>query len=261
MNVIHAMIEAGDVDALLVVLRRAPYASDRLRAARALGEIADADASPELIDAALADEDAGVRSAASRALQVLLGAEHLTALEFARSSGGPDPLEAPDEYELEVLASLEGGETDAIIDERDLPGLVLVLQSESDRKIRLHAIHALRGMPGLQVYRILGELALWEEDREVKAAAHQALETMLGDDLPEFLEGLRKEWTGEDELEDDEMVLEVRAAGEMNPAAGPPKSWDLPKDSQVMREEGTPLWVWVLLGLVLLGAVWFVFLR
>lgn len=269
MDAIDEMVEAGDVGSLGVVLRRAARSGDRLRAARALGELMDRAAAPDLIDCAIGDDEPEVRRAAEVALRALLGAEAQTALTYARSTGEVEASDVLSEFEYEVLARLEGEPPESYLDESDVPGLVMVIQSETDRAMRLRAIRGLGAIHNLEVYRVLGELALWDEDPAIREAAQSTLVSLLGENAPDWLAALREEWEGDEEddssgepFEEDEETALDKPRQALNTPSGLPSGWDLPKGTPVMREEGTPAWLWlVLLGLALAAGVWWFLLR
>ncbi len=127
------------------------------------------------------------------------------------------------------------------------------------REVRIKAIQALARIPDQNAIRVLGEMALWEEDEGLRQEAYRALETTFGDDLPKVLEGIRLELTGQlraGSQEEGEGELEAPAfehaqiqqkrlpeAGNLQPAP-------------VMRQEGSPLWLlWAVLGIVVIGGI------
>lgn len=125
------------------------------------------------------------------------------------------------------------------------------------RDLRIKAIRALARIPDQNAIRVLGEMALWEQDEELRIEAYRSLEATFGDDLPEVLESIRQELTGNwvesnpDEDEDEEEE-ETQTASEYQ---GERQS-EYQTISQTTREEGAPLGLlWVVLGLVVLGGL------
>lgn len=127
------------------------------------------------------------------------------------------------------------------------------------RDLRIKAIRALARIPDQNAIRVLGEMALWEEDNELRNEAYRALEATFGDDLPEVLEGIRQELTGQwasppqetDAAEEESYsVYEVPSV----PAPGP---------NPPQRMEGTPVWLlWLVIGiLVIAGVTWVLLAR
>lgn len=127
------------------------------------------------------------------------------------------------------------------------------------RDLRIKAIRALARIHDQNAIRVLGEMALWEEDEELRTEVTRSLEATFGDDLPEVLEGIRRELTGiwvagGDDEEDEEEAAEavLPELGGYDPA---PREWQ-PSLNQPSREEGAPLWLlWVVVGIVVVGGL------
>jgi len=124
------------------------------------------------------------------------------------------------------------------------------------RDLRIKAIRALARIPDQNAIRVLGEMALWEQDEELRGEAYRSLEATFGDDMPEVLESIRQEltgnWTESDLDEDDEDVEETQ------PAAGYEEipQMNYSTQSPTTKVEGTPLGLlWVILGLLVLGGL------
>jgi len=133
--------------------------------------------------------------------------------------------------------------------------------ANTPRALRIKAIRALARIPDQNAIRVLGEMALWEEDEELRSEAYQSLDATFGDDLPEVLESIRQELTGgyvEGSTEDEE-------ADELEPQAetgydGRPQM-DYSMQSPTTRVEGTPLWLlWVIISVLVLGGLVYFFL-
>ncbi|HWR64809.1 MAG TPA: HEAT repeat domain-containing protein [Bellilinea sp.] len=131
------------------------------------------------------------------------------------------------------------------------------------RDLRIKAIRALARIPDQNAIRVLGEMALWEQDEELRNEANRSLEATFGDDLPEVLESIRQELTGNwvesNPDEDDDEDEETQNASEYQIVRQP----EYQTSNQTPRVEGTPLGLlWVVLGLVILGGVlYFMFFR
>lgn len=122
------------------------------------------------------------------------------------------------------------------------------------RDLRIKAIRALARIHDQNAIRVLGEMALWEEDEELRTEVTRSLEATFGDDLPEVLEGIRREltgiWVAGGDDEEDEEEAEPPASGGYDSV---PREWQ-PSLNQPSREEGTPLWLlWVVVGIVVVG--------
>lgn len=123
------------------------------------------------------------------------------------------------------------------------------------REVRIKAIQALARIPDQNAIRVLGEMALWEEDEELRQEAYRALESTFGEDLPKVLEGIRLELTGqlgavnpdEGEEEQEDSPFEQVQAGQMI---------GMPQSNPVTQQEGAPLWLlWAVLGIVVVGGI------
>lgn len=125
------------------------------------------------------------------------------------------------------------------------------------RDLRVKAIRALARIPDQNAIHVLAEMALWEEDEELRLEAYHALETTFGDDLPEVLEGIRRELTGDwgetrPDGEGDAEEEEVQSSGGWNRV---PREGTYQPDP-VTSEVGAPLWLlWVVVGIVVIGGI------
>ena len=145
-----------------------------------------------------------------------------------------DPRDFPSRAEIFGLATLAG-------------------HASTRRDLRIKAIRALARIPDQNAIRVLGEMALWEEDEELRSEAYRSLEATFGNDLPEVLEGIRRELTGDwgqgssDDEDEGEEEAPAQSAFEATPGGMGNGS------AQGPREEGTPLWLlWAVLGAVIL---------
>lgn len=145
-----------------------------------------------------------------------------------------DPRDFPSRAEIFGLATLAG-------------------HASTRRDLRIKAIRALARIPEQNAIHVLGEMALWEEDEELRSEAYRSLEATFGDDLPEVLEGIRRELTGDwgqgssDDEDEGEEEAPAQSAFEATPGGMGSGS------AQGPREEGTPLWLlWAILGAAIL---------
>lgn len=150
------------------------------------------------------------------------------------------------------------------IDRSEIYGLATIAGHATTRRdLRIKAIRALARIPDQNAIRVLGEMALWEQDEELRTEAYRSLEATFGDDLPDVLESIRQELTGDwvesNPDEDDEEEEESHAISEYPVERQP----EYQSYSQTTREEGTPLGVlWVVLGVLIIGGLmYFLFLR
>ncbi len=124
------------------------------------------------------------------------------------------------------------------------------------RDIRIKAIRALARIPDQNAVRVLGEMALWEPDEELRAEVMRSLEATFGDDLPDVLEGIRQELTGEwapnqAESEQEANEEEIDPGFEIEPQATPSL---VPANPQTQPVEGAPLWLlWGIFAVLILG--------
>jgi len=152
---------------------------------------------------------------------------------------------------------------------RDFPsraeifGLATLAGHASTRRdLRIKAIRALARIPDQNAIRVLGEMALWEDDEELRAEAYRSLEATFGNDLPGVLEGIRREltgdrWQGISDDDEDEGGVEAAAQNLYETTPGAMGSGR----AQGPREEGAPLWLlWAILGAVILAGLAIVFL-
>lgn len=126
------------------------------------------------------------------------------------------------------------------------------------REVRIKAIRVLARIPDQNAIHVLAEMALWEEDEGLRQEAFRALETTFGDDLPEVLEGIRLELTGQlgavSPDEGEEEPESSNATGFEQAQGGQMTS--IPQPDPVTRQEGAPLWLlWVVVGVVAVGGI------
>lgn len=136
---------------------------------------------------------------------------------------------------------------------RTLDGLLFILHHEPNLNLRLKAVRALSRFEEMSALRTLAEIALYEEDEPVRRAAYQELVNLFGEGSEAFLESIRLEVEGEEDEEEDEkelFPLSSIKAGQNSPQNISDYSFP-----PVMREEGTPLWLWAVLAFFILGGI------
>jgi HEAT repeat protein len=211
MDKIQNMLEYGDVDGLLHILRQERDPALRARAAGALGELAELEASDALTAAALNDPDASVRQAARQALHDLLGNQADMVLRMAESDlqqGGGSaqtptaliPAEAgvgavQADHESEPVAA------NNLADYETLRGLIMIARGDPNHELRLRATKSLGQYADMHAVRELMDLALWDEDDGIRQAAEGELRARFGEQLPEMLESYRQDFEGDEEEE------------------------------------------------------------
>ena len=134
--------------------------------------------------------------------------------------------------------------------------------ANTPRSLRIKAIRALARIPDQNAIRVLGEMALWEDDEELRGEAYRSLEATFGDDLPEVLESIRQELTGgylEESAEEEEEAEEPEPPAATGFEANPQMDYSM--QSPATKVEGAPLGLlWVIIGLVVLGGLAYFFL-
>lgn len=269
------LMEEGDLNGLVRLLRNRDDARLRAEAARALAEVGDVQAAEALTVSALYDPDAKVKETSRQALHDLIGFQAKIILGLVWAAGPPpEPwlIEAEPERVLEGTdqaldeIDLEDPQADwglSAADRESLRGLIQVVQTEPDRRLRLRAVQALGRTNDMSALRTLAEVSLYDHDPELRSAASAVLQATFGDELPGFLRAVREEYEGPEEEEEEEEDLAAEAGGRLSPYNTPTSgSWAMPPNSSVIQEERAPVWIWIVIALVvILGGVWFFFLR
>ena len=263
MDKIQDMRDYGNLDGLLHILRQDRDPELRARAARALGELGELEASDPLTGAAVNDPDPAVRQAARDGLHDLLGNQADLVLRMAESNAERDPnwLQAAKDHDPALAEggasplnpqALEETTPNALADYETLRGLIMIARGDPNRELRLRATRSLGQYADMNAVRALAESALWDEDEGIRQAAEQALRERFGDQLPEFLEGYRQEYEG-DEEED------APWEGVVDPYANQPArgaSWEEPRAPKF--EAASSIGCLILVFLVL-AAVYLIF--
>mgnify|MGYP000047136179 CR=1 FL=1 len=155
-----------------------------------------------------------------------------------------------DDFLSETTPSPERGLTAE--ERRTLDGLLFILNHEPSLNLRLKAVRALSRFKEMSALRTLAEIALYEEDEPVRRAAYQELDNLFGEGSEAFIESIRLEIEGE---EDDEEENELFPLSSVNTSQSSPQNMSDYSFPPVMREEGTPLWLWAALALFILGGI------
>ena len=261
------LMEEGDLNGLVRLLRNREDARLRAEAARALAELGDVQAAEALTVSALYDPDAKVKETSRQALHDLIGFQAKIILGLVWAAGPPpEPWLIEDEPERELdEIDLEDPEADwglSASDRESLRGLIQVVQTEPDRRLRLRAVQALGRTNDMSALRTLAEVSLYDHDPELRNAATTVLQATFGNELPGFLRAIREEYEGPEEEEEEEELV-VEAGSRLSPYNTPTSgNWAMPPNSSVIQEERAPVWIWIVIALVVIaGGVWFFFLR
>jgi hypothetical protein len=270
---LERMLDYGNLPGLVQSLRHPSDPHLRAQAAETLARTNDLSVSEWLVKSYFHDPDPGVRAASLRALQDLLGAQSELAIQAERQSGPDeaawllpprpgarasetvDPDPEPEEDEPADLP-----DWGLSVSERDtVRGLIGILHGNSSREVRLQAVRVLATYADLTATRALAHLALSDHDPQVKAEAMRVLEETFQSGLDDILTNLREEEGMDDDFEEDaeDPDLEESLSAQI-PLDSP---WQTPPVPSAIHEERTPAWVWVLLAVLILGALWFFFLR
>jgi len=209
MDKIQDMQDYGNLDGLLQILRQNRDPELRARAARALGELDELEASDTLASAAVDDPDPGVRQAARLGLHDLLGnqADMVLRLAEAERAQGSSPVEpaTPSTTDAASIRDLENNEdlgqspTSTLADYETLRGLIMIARGDPNRELRLRATKSLGQFADMNAVRELMDLAMWDEDVGIRQAAEEQLHARYGERLPEMLESYRREFEGDEE--------------------------------------------------------------
>jgi hypothetical protein len=259
---IERLAERGDITRLVKILRQEGDPQPRILAVHALANIDDRQVPEILIAAVLNDPDETVQATARKALRELLGFQAELVLAFASATSAPDPgwlIPAPPQVSEEELSTDEDewGLTNA--EGETLHGLIAIAQNDPKRETRLRAVRALGRVREMSATRVLAELALWDDDKVVSEAAYDAIEATFGRDTDTILEEIRRDVMG-DEREAEE-VRQTHSSFQQTTASRSPSQWNIPANSSVIKEEGAPIWLLIVVVLAIGGGVWWLFLR
>jgi len=212
-EIIELLKSDKDLPGLIKALRKPDNAHLRAQAARALGEIDDFKAVESLVRSTLDDPDASVREAAHAALVQLLGNNAEETIS-SYQAGPPqtdywiEPMLAGDLLNAgvdttgrELVAGQEEVETPW--GQNDVRGLLSILQGNYPDEMRLRAIRALKTCNNVHAVDALAWVALWGEGERIRQAANEALEDLVGENLPQVLQSYQDSHPDQDDNNED----------------------------------------------------------
>jgi HEAT repeat protein len=198
-NKIARLLDHQDIEGLTVALRQSSDAVLRASAADAMAELGDTSATEMLVRSFLEDPDASVRASARRALTQLVGGQAEMAIAVYqtadRGAGQADVareenwLIDSDDTDLDLDEAMEPGTEE--LDSTDLEGINRIALYEGDEKLRFQAIRVLSHSSDMRATDTLANLALWGDNRRLRAAARQALEDRYGEQSEQILNSYR----------------------------------------------------------------------
>ncbi|MDR3575009.1 MAG: HEAT repeat domain-containing protein [Anaerolineaceae bacterium] len=262
---IELLKDNEDLEGLVEVLRSPTDPHQRVEAARALGELGDANTAEFLARAVLEDPEAEVKSTARAALDKILDSGASDLIASMRSSDEdmdtwlrPTPglqLE-PDGYDPgRVKWSAQ-----------DIGGLITVVRAERDPKMKIKAIRMLSKIGDPQAEHVLASMALWFDDALVRQAAWQALEVIHGDEAVKVIDAYRRLGAASDEgdevgsePDEDEPEQDNRAVEAAQPFQ---RTAPYKRQDPVMKEEGLGFrqaLLWIGLVVIAAAAIYFFF--
>jgi len=202
---IELLKDNEDFEGLIEILRSPADPHQRVEAARALGELRDANSAEFLARAVLEDPEPEVKSTARAALDKMLGGSSSELIASVHSSvlGTDAWLRPTPGLQLEQ----EGYDPGRVKwSTQDIGGLITVVRAERDPKMKIKAIHMLSKIGDPQAEHVLASMALWFDDALVRQAAWQALEAIHGEDAVKVIDAYRR--LGLDPSEDGEISPE-----------------------------------------------------
>ena len=201
--------DIGDLDELVLRLRRQNSPEIRARAAAILGRLGELAAVDPLVKAVYLDPEPAVQKAARQALREILGDQAEMAIRMGADAdaGEEDWLLGvdPDQEHFFSQERLEDKAGPSEAERRNMEGLIFIANhAETNQATRLKAIRALAEVDDMHVFQTLAGLVLWEDDPQIKTAAHRVLEEKFGEDLEDFLESFHDESAAETFEQNDE---------------------------------------------------------
>ena len=218
----------GDLNGLVKILRNRADPVLRNEAAIARGTLQDLEAVEPLARAVLQDPDPEVQKTAHQALGQLVGIDTGTVLATYRhhlSTTGKWGEGRADDKNEEYLQDVsvnadEAGMADSIDagasagpaqnealsewDKQNLDGIITVLSHETNPKIRLQAIRALKNSSNMRAIETLSSIALYDDIPEIRQAAREAMEKRFGEDAAAVINSYRQGSPDEENLDEEQ---------------------------------------------------------
>jgi HEAT repeat protein len=241
---IQELIQDGNRQPLLKVLRRHPDPQFRIEAARVLSQLQDPDCVEALIRSLLDDTDPEVRTAANTALIQCLGTtDAALAIKAYGSVDGVLPYEA-DEFsdDIDTLEDSESFDDDENEDDsepepeseeiaiseistefldfsieekpirwdiEEIEPLILILNDDNHPDRQMKALRIIAANPSPAGIDALSTVALWSENILVKNAAYKALKKLYAEDTDRLLAEFRTAQSSIEDEEEDETIVEI----------------------------------------------------
>jgi HEAT repeat protein len=263
---IELLKDNEDFEALVEILRSPTDPQIRVEAARALGELGDANTAEFLARSFLEDPEPEVRSTARSALDKMFGSRAGEAISRLRSSASNSGVWLRLTPGLQV--EQDGFDPGRVKwSAQDIGGLITVVRAERDPKMKIKAIRMLSKIGDPQAEHVLASMALWFDDALVRQAAWQALETLHGDDAVKVIDTYRRlglaasegdEFSPGPDVDEPESDNRMPEASQSFQSAAPYN-----RQNPVMKEEGLGLrqaLLWIALVVVIGAAIYFLFL-
>lgn len=214
---IPLMKETHDLDSLEKALRYPNDSHIRKEAASALGELDALQSSDSLINSFLRDPEEQVRNAAREALELLLGNQAENAISIARLDNSENTpwLE---NYSLDESFKISS-QIEDMMDNHDVDGIEKILINSPKTDLRKSAAIALGELDAFSSSGNLALSYLRDPSKEVRAAARQALDQLMGKEAENVINVAKSDLTdntpflqGQDEEEDDDSSSEDNEA-------------------------------------------------
>ena len=291
-SIIALLKDDGDLDGLVKVLRNRADPDLRNEAADALGTMLNMEAVEPLARAFLQDPSLEVKKTARKALANLIGLDaetviatyrhHLSTTGKWEDGGGDDSTS--EEYlqnvsirmneaglvdDVETVAgdSIESDQDQALSewDQQNLEGMLTVLSHETNPKIRLQAIRALKNSNNMRAIETLSTIALQDDIPEIRQAARDVLVNRFGEDANAIIESYRVGSPDEEDLDEDLETEDEEPENDEETFQGPS---DIPRTtssfgnyspSSVIQEDriGWKVILLILLGILIVGGIAF----
>jgi HEAT repeat protein len=185
------LLTDNDTVGLTHLLRNPDFPALRAQSALALAELGAKEATELLVRATREDPDADVQAAAQQALNQMFGSQAetvLTSYPGDPSESEPWLIETVDQEDF--LDEVEERVAEEITP-TELEGFTRIALYEGSEKLRFQAIRILSRSSDMRATDTLANLALWGDNRRLRAAARQALEDRYSDQAEEILDSYR----------------------------------------------------------------------